>query len=133
MEEATSNPTILTVIVSLGTLALGWFGKAIVNSQNKKADVKIAQISSETKEVEELKKELIDFAEEMELIKDKLEHANDELREKDKTIAEYKSMLQHFKVLFMLIYKQLIKKLEADQDSLIILEEVKKIFDEYAS
>lgn len=132
------NPTLNYIIASAISLILGFISSYLLKKNDNSKDIEIAKINSKEKEVEALKKDLEtalvnirELEEEIRNFKTENKKLTDSGFDKDRIIYQLEEILKRFKLLFDVTYKQLKVVLRDNEDGLVVLEEVKKTFDDH--
>lgn len=139
MEEiVTPNPTLNYIIFSVASAVIALIGNYLLKKSDNSTQVEVARINSSEKEVQQLTQDLKDLEDKIQELsldiinlKESLAEKSIIIMDKDKIIYQLEELLKRFKILFDITYKQLQVVLKDNQDGLVVLEEVKKTFDEH--
>jgi peptidoglycan hydrolase CwlO-like protein len=141
MEELTipTNPTLNYIIFSVASAVIALVGNFLLKKSDNNTKVEVARINSSEREVEKLTQDLQDLERKIQQLSDDIISLKESLTakgkvimEKDKIVYQLEELLKRFKILFDITYKQLKVVLKDNQDGLVVLEEVKKTFDEHS-
>lgn len=140
MEEITnpSNPTINYIIFSVASAVIALVGNYLLKKSDNSTQVEVARINSSEREVtkltqdlQELERKIQELSQDIISLKEALAAKSVIIMDKEKIIYQLEELLKRFKILFDITYKQLQVVLKDNQDGLVVLEEVKKTFDEH--
>lgn len=131
IQDTSSNPTILAVIYLAvgGTVTL--FGNYLLKKLDVSEKVKAAEINSDSNNYEEIKKQLKEALDNIDVITKKLKETKIESQDKDIIILEYKNLLKHFRVLVNILYKQLPDNVKNNPDNMVVLEHIQRTMEDF--